>query len=131
MSFDKAAEFLLHYRNFDRDYKIDAATFRDPNWKEINETYLPPNPNKFGIVSMPREEYISTILGVSNETLAETPYKLICVKDEIIPREDTMNFLLDGFSISVENDGTKSQEELFLQITEKMELIFKKVRREE
>ncbi|MDE1856170.1 MAG: methyltransferase domain-containing protein, partial [Candidatus Micrarchaeota archaeon] len=129
LTFDRAAEFLLHYRNFYEDHRNELVEFRDPKWKEINETYLPPNPDKKGFMSMPKEEYIGMILEVANLSLAASPYKIVCVKDEASSREETTKFLMDGFSLTVTDDDTKTETELFNQITEKMELIFKKVRR--
>lgn len=129
LTFDRAAEFLLHYRNFYEDHRNELVEFRDAKWKEINETYLPPNPDKKGFTSMPKEEYIGTVLEVANTSLAASPYKIVCVKDDASSREETAKFLMDGFSLTVTDDDTKTEEQLFYQITEKMELIFKKVRR--
>ncbi len=128
ISMPKAAEFMLHFRYFYENYMAGTTNFDDVNWKEVNETYLVPNPNRDDTTPMPREEYVQMVLDVANGALKDTSYKFICIQNMVSQRLETAAFLREHFSIRTsgkENDA----EEQFLQITEKMELVFRKVKK--
>jgi len=104
----------MHFRNFKTDYNKGLVSFDDPMWKEINEIYLPPDPDKIGFIAMSRIDYANKILQVANASLTDSMYKLECVANDVSPRPLTANALNEDFN---------------LQITGKMELVFKKVRK--
>ena len=128
LNLSKAAEFLLHFKNFYQDYTNNTATLNDPKWKEINETYYIPNPYKQDFVPMPITEYVDAVLKTANDCLLDTPYKLICVQKETSQRIKTAEFLKNHFCLKAINTQT-SEQELFNETTAKMELVFKKIRK--
>ena len=129
LAFSNAAELILHFRNFKDDYNGGLTDFDDPRWKEINETYLPPNPDKANIVTMPINDYVNEVMEVANITLTNTLYTFVCVQNKVSERPETVAALKDDFDLSLKDSG-KTTGELLSGITEKMELIFKKVRKE-
>lgn len=123
-----AAEFMLHFRYFYENYMNGTTNFNDTKWKEINETYLIPHPNSTKTVPMSREEYVQTVLNVANTAIKDTNYRLICIQNAVSQRLETTEFFGEHFSLRAGGDQNNS-EELLLQVTEKMELVFRKVRK--
>ncbi len=129
LTFSRASELIMHFRNFKADYNKGLVSFDDPMWKEINEIYLPPDPDRVDFMAMSRVDYANRILHVANASLTNTLYKLECVANDISPRPLTAEALNEDFKLQiVEND--KASEELLLEVTNKMELVFKKVRKD-
>lgn len=130
ISLPQASEFMLHFRNFYENYMTGTVTFEDMNWKEINETYLVPNPDKNSTTPMIKQEYIEMVLNVANEVLRGTELKLICVQDHISERALTAAFLREHFSLSFPDIQTedRTEKDLFLESTGKMELLFEMIR---
>src|SRR5436853_7823190 len=83
LPYARAAEVLLHFRNFYNDYSRGLTTFGDRHWKEINESYLPPSPHANPSEAMPKHEYIGAVLAEADTALAGTPYKFLCFQDAI------------------------------------------------
>jgi ubiquinone/menaquinone biosynthesis C-methylase UbiE len=126
ISLTKTAEFMLHFKNFLENYSHNITEFGDDNWKEINETYLVPNPRKDGINPMAKDEYVEEVLNTANKTLRGSNYKLICLQSFQSGRPEIAKLLKKHFNIYDAKTGEKT-DEYFNQITEKMELIFKKI----
>ena len=129
LAVSKISELVMHFRNFKADYNKGMIKLDDPMWKEINEVYLPPNPNKLGIVTMPKDEYAYEVLHIANASLSNSMYKIECVANYLLPRPITTKALEEDFELYV-TDSKKTSEELLSEVTNKMELIFKKVRKE-
>jgi len=127
LPYARAAEVLLHFRNFYNDYSRGMTTLGDPHWKEINESYLPPHPYQNPSVAMSKHEYIEAVLSEGNKALADTPYTFVCVQDAFSGRSETSRFLNDHFSLQLPGSQATS-EQLVDGVTNKMELVFKKVR---
>lgn len=124
----KIAEFMLHFRNFFEDYSHGITTFMDKGWKEINETYLVPRPDGEGIVPMSREEYVRTVIATANAELANKGYELICLQNKLSERQDTAEFLREHFTLR-DSDVGNIDEDTFIEITDKMEVVFKKIKK--
>jgi ubiquinone/menaquinone biosynthesis C-methylase UbiE len=128
LPFGKAAEVLLHFRNFLQDRCRIEADMEDPGWKEINETYLPPNPCDLNVeTTMPPDVYMSTIVSEANEALADTPYKFICIQQALSQRLDTAALLKRHYSL---DDNKLLNEQLLVDMTSKMEFVFMKVQKD-
>lgn len=125
LPFGMASEVMLHFRNFYDNYTKGITNFDDPNWKEINESYLPPNPNIPGINVMTKDEYAETVLTEANNALGNTEYKMVCVQNKVSARPEAVKFLADHFVLSLQNSD-KNSETLLSETTRKMELVFKK-----
>lgn len=123
----KAAEVMLHFRNFWNDFHKDLVKLGDPGWKEMDEAYLLPNPtSKDHILSV--NDYIQTVLDAVNNTSDSDP-RIICVQQSTIMSPETNIFLTRHFALS--RDGKEynplASATLIGQTTRKMELVFKKV----
>lgn len=127
LPFANAAEVMLHFRIFKDKKGKGLLDFGDPTWKEINEIYLPPHPDKPGIQAMPQEEYVQTVLQEANDSLADTDYEMVCVQNETSSRPKTVQLFAEHFSLSTKDDRTN--EELLAEVPNKMELVFKKVKK--
>ncbi|MCL4363411.1 class I SAM-dependent methyltransferase [Candidatus Marsarchaeota archaeon] len=130
LNLTKTAELMLHFRNFLDDYSHNIAEFMDSSWKEINETYLVPNPNRPDVTPMVKEEYVNEVIATANEALKGSNYELICLQDVLSKRLSTAKLLKEHFNIRDIEAGNET-DNAFVQITEKMELIFKKIRRQD
>ncbi len=124
----KTAEFLLHFRNFLEDYSHNITGFARSDWKEINETYLVPHPDKAGVIPMPKDEYVNEVIITANNALKDSGYELVCLQDTLSKRPDTAKMLKEHFNILDVETG-EEVDKVFIQITEKMELVFKKIRK--
>lgn len=128
LPYARAAEVMLHFRNFDDNYSKGLTKLGDPHWKEINETYLPPHPSHEPAMAMPKQEYIEAVLAEGNKTLADTPYEFICVQDKLSERPNESRTLAKHFSVQLPGSEMTS-EQLINGVTNKMELVFKKVKK--
>ena len=129
LPFEKAAEVMLHFRIFYDRHTRGLVTFGDPYWKEINESYLPPNPNMASTQAMTRDEYVATVVSEANIALENTWHQMVCMQNKSSSRPETTKFLADHFTLDPKNTEI-TNDELLSQVPEKMELIFKKVRKE-
>jgi ubiquinone/menaquinone biosynthesis C-methylase UbiE len=128
LPYARAAEVMLHFRNFHDNCSRDLTRLGDPHWKEINETYLPPHPSHKPAMAMPKHKYIEAVLAEGNKALADTPYTFICVQDALSERPETSRFLAEHFSLQLPGSEMIS-EQLVNGVTKKMELVFKKVKK--
>jgi ubiquinone/menaquinone biosynthesis C-methylase UbiE len=119
----RAAEVILHFHNFFRD-RIKLGNI---DWKEINESYLPPHPSHNPAMAMSKQEYIETVLAEGNKALADTPYTFICVQDTSSERPQASKLLAEHFSLQLP-ESEMTSEQLVNGVNKKMELVFKKVR---
>lgn len=123
----KTRELLLHFRIFYDKYTKNLLDFNDPSWKEINETYLPLNPDLEIDCPMSQGEYVSIIINTANNALEGTCYQLICVKNDTSNKQESGSFFREHFSLK-DPDSLTDDLNLYSKITEKMELIFKKIK---
>jgi ubiquinone/menaquinone biosynthesis C-methylase UbiE len=119
----RAAEVILHFHNFYRN----GIKLGNIDWKEINETYLPPHPSHNPAIAMSKQEYIETVLAEGNKALADTPYTFICVQDTSSERPEASKLLVEHFSLQLP-ESEMTSEQLVNGVNKKMELVFKKVR---
>jgi hypothetical protein len=119
----RAAEVILHFHNFYRD----GIKLGNIDWKEINESYLPPHPSHNPAMAMSKQEYIEAVLAEGNKALANTPYTFICVQDASSERPETSKLLAEHFSLQLP-ESEMTSEQLVNGVTKKMELVFKKIR---
>ncbi|MBI4036281.1 class I SAM-dependent methyltransferase [Candidatus Daviesbacteria bacterium] len=128
LEFSQAAEVMLHFRNFWNDFRRNTVSFGDIHWKEINESYLVPNPNSTGGV-MSIEEYVKAIFYEADQVLGDNN-RLICLQYGKLTAPETNTFLAKHFTLNNEDDKNNSRlpsDNLLSQITNKLELVFKKV----
>ena len=128
LPFGMAAEVVLHFRNFYDNYTKGITNLNDADWKEINESYLPPNPSLSGTHTMTKDEYMETVLVEANNALENTGYKIVCVQNESSVRPEMVKFLADHFVLNIQDSGESSRD-LLSEVTQKMELVFKKEKR--
>ncbi len=122
---DKAAELLLHFRNYERDKASPSFISFDLRWKEIDERYLPFDPGSTTNTTMPLDTYVERVITVANEKLKPVRQRLILEQKTLGPRAEAVTFLRDHFALETK-DGTDS-DDLFQQIPQKMELVFRKI----
>lgn len=123
----KVRELMLHFRIFFDKFTKGLIDLDDPSWKEINEVYLPAHPDRDDAVPMSQDEYVAKVLNVSNSVLNNSGYKMICIQNTITNRQEAGDFFKKHFTL---NSCTKitNEDEIYSKVTEKMELIFKKVK---
>jgi hypothetical protein len=126
--FSKAAELILHFKNFYQDYKNNSVTFGDLKWKEINETYFIPNPLKSEFSPIAKNEYVQAVLKTTKNVMQSTGYELICIQDRISTKEKMVELFKYHFRLNSTSNTAIDEHDLFLEATGKMELVFKKVK---
>jgi SAM-dependent methyltransferase len=126
--FSKAAELILHFKNFYQDYKNNSVTFGDLKWKEINETYFIPNPLKSEFSPIAKNEYVQAVLKTTKNVMQGTGYELICIQDMISTKEKMVELFKYHFRLNSTSNTAIDEHDLFLEATGKMELVFKKVK---
>jgi len=125
--FSMIAEMMMHFKNYQSDIENKCIKPFDNNWKEIDECYLPPNPNRQENQSMDMQEYIEEVVACANEILNQHGQRLICLKSELSFRPQVAEFLKIHFEIKV--DDSINLEDYYNQVSAKMELLFKKVQK--
>lgn len=128
LPFSQAAEFMLHYRNHINAVNGSLITPRDKAWKEMDETYLIPDPDASGNEVMSPYVYMDKVAEIGNAALSESDSKLECVLPQITPRPSTARSLMRHFSLHQE--GIHDASMLFNQIPAKMDIVFKRARRQ-
>lgn len=130
LSVGQAAELLFHFVNFEMGYPHEKGFIEDPEWKELNETYyIPKDPGS--PEPMRTDEYVEEIITQGNSILADTEFELVCAEvghsirpRMYIPISEHFALGLPGFKISSDKG-----DELIRKFINKMELVFKKIRR--
>ena len=128
IAFPKAAELILHFKNFYHDYKNNSVTFDDFKWKEINETYFIPNPLKSGFSPIAKNEYIQAVLKTAKNAMQGIGYELICIQDKTSTNKKMAELFKYHFKLNPASKTVIHEQDLFLETTGKMELVFKKVK---
>lgn len=123
-----AAEILLHFRNFWSDYQAGLTTIGNPDWKEIDEAYLVPDPHITRFQAMAPFQYLSTVIVEANRVLQTTNYEMVCVQNETSDRPETNSFLARHFTLYMPGVA-ETNEQMIGNVTKKMELVFKKIRK--
>lgn len=127
----QAAELLFHFVNFQMGYSEDRIVNRNKRWKELNETYyLPKDVNS--IESLRTEEYVTEVLDQGNKALEGTSFQLVCVEKGISVRPRMSKPILENFLLALPGEvgiSSKQNVELVSEFVNKMELVFKKIRR--
>ncbi len=116
--FDKAAEMILHFKTHQSDIENNCVKPFSDGWKEIDERYLPFNPNQESDKTMDINEYV-------NEVIICSGNKLACINSELSPRPEVAKYFMKHFGITKEGMGNPRK--LYEQIPAKMELVFKKI----
>lgn len=130
MAFPKIAELILHFKNFYQDYKNKSVKFDDLKWKEINETYFIPNPFQPEFSPMAKDEYVQAVIKTAMDAMQGTGYELVCVQDKTSTREKMVELFKSHFRLNPTNNPAIGGCNLFLEATGKMELVFKKIKRD-
>ena len=126
LSFPAACEIMLHYKNYVDHLKRGMIQKSDLSWKELNEVYLIPDPDILDIyVPMTPSVYIQKIMDITNNLQENTKAKLEWA--DVSPRKKTVAFFKKYFYLSDCLDN--SREDLFDQVSSKMEFCIKKVSR--
>lgn len=127
----QAAELLFHFVNFSLGYPNDPNFIGNRHWKELNETYYIPREHS-SPEPMRTQEYVGAVFEQGNLALVDTDFALTCVEQDLSVRPRmavpiTQHFTLGdvGEPLTDERNG-----ELVPQFTKKMELVFKKVRKQ-
>lgn len=132
LSVGQAAEVLFHFVNFEMGYPNDQEFIGNQKWKELNETYyIPKDPTS--PEPMRTQEYVAEVIAQARIILADTDFDLICAEIGYSVRPRMFRPLCEHFYLALPEDtetSPQSSEELLLHFINKMELIFKKVRKE-
>lgn len=126
LPFVKAAEMMLHFRNYADHVNKQLIEIAEPTWKEADETYLIPDPTSQAFQVMPPNIYVVRVIQSANHALKDTDTEFVCRSRQISPRPNTSTFLKLHFGLEKENTDS---DELFDQIPQKMELVFQKIRK--
>lgn len=128
LSIGQAAELLFHLVNFQMGHNEDRMLNKNPRWKELNETYYIPGESG---EPMRIEEYASEILHQGNKVLEGTPYELICVNQALSIRPRMIDLICQHFLLTLPDKSmtTDESEELVKYFINKMELVFRKIRK--
>lgn len=123
-----AAEVLLHFKNFYEDYTNHAMIPFDPAWKEINETYLVPDPYCEDADKASEEESLAFLLrGLNDRVTAD--HEVVCGQSKVSARPEHAALMAEHFSLCDVNGPESKSYESILKATERKEFIFKKVAR--
>ena len=128
----KAAELMLHFRNFLKDYQKELVHIGDIDWKEINETYYVSFQVDGQGKNMSTDLYIREILKQGNSALKQTLYKLICVENVLTPRVNSDVLLSSHFLFTLLNkkkSNQKTSKKLIRSTINKMQLVFQKIKK--
>lgn len=127
LEYDRAAEVLLHFKNYSSDIDRGLTWLGNPGWKELNESYLPPHPSSADVTTMDQDEYIQVVIEVANRVLHQRGYTYVCVESETSARPLVNEHLADHFALELTQSSASSLE-LIAACTTKMELVFSKER---
>lgn len=119
-----AAEILLHFRNFWHAYSSGALSIGDPNWKELQERYLPFGPDN---IPMKIDEYVSLIEATANQNLSTSSDKLVNIRKKSSTRPNTDIFLHNHFELYIPQHEDVNSQDLIREMTQTMELSFRKL----
>ncbi len=125
ISADKAAEMMLHFNLYQINIIGGHIAPYEEKWKEIDERYLPFNPNKKENISMNINEYVKEVIECASEVLEKNNQELICLKSEKSKRPKVSENLKKHFALPIETEVKKNN--YFEQVPSKMELLFTKV----
>lgn len=125
LSTGQSAELFFHLVNFQMGYSdVDKILNKSQMWKELNETYYIPRDSS-SPEPMCIEEYVAEVINVGNSALSNKGFELVCAEMDCSARPRMYEPLLRHFSLG---DGNEERLKHFIN---KMELVFKKVRKEE
>jgi len=130
LSVGQAAELLFHFVNFEFGYPNEQEFIGNLYWKELNEIYYIPDSTLLKPLST--QEYVKEVLAQGNQALRGTEFQLICVESghSVRPRMSrpiNEHFILAQEGVLSITSGQSS--ELVEHFIKKMDLVFKKVRR--
>ncbi len=125
LNYDRAAEVLLHFKNYCRDGDRGLNWLGDPNWKELNEVYLPPYPYLSETTTMSQDEYVRAVIKTANHVLRPRGYQYVCVENKTSTRPRVNQFLSRHFRLELAHSRMSSYK-LIAGCTNKMELVFSK-----
>lgn len=127
----QAAEVLFHFVNFELGYPNDQEFIGNQRWKDLNEVYYIPNsynPSE----PMRTPEYVAEVIAQGNTALAGTEFELICAEMVYSVRPRMFKPLSEHFFLALPDSSEFSphaSDKLLKHFINKMELVFKKVRR--
>lgn len=125
---DNVAELLLHFKTGWADNKRGLPVIDNPCWKEINETYLPPNPEMPGIIPMTISRYAQMAVRTGNQALRAAGHDatLSVAEQTLSGRPKVARFLGNHFGVLFLDDRSASSEAVIADSTNKMELVLSK-----
>lgn len=134
LSVGQAAELFFHLVNLQMGYSDeDKMLYRSQQWKELNETYyIPRDPSSPEPMSM--EEYVAEVITAGDSVLSGKGFKLVCAEMDCSVRPRMYNPLLKHFSLGSADYSViypSDSNKLLKHFINKMELVFKKVRKAE
>lgn len=122
--FEMAAEMILHFNSHKKATEEKTTEPFAPGWKEIDERYLMPDPDNYKFQIMSPDDHVKKIINLVNETLKSQNQELLCITNNISRRTQVAQSLKTHFGLKM--DGLANSDELYNQIPNKMELVFKK-----
>ncbi|MBI2020685.1 class I SAM-dependent methyltransferase [Candidatus Daviesbacteria bacterium] len=132
LSIGQAAELLFHFVNFEMGYPNDQEFIGNQRWKELNEIYYIPQ-DLTSPEPMRINEYVAEVIKQANLTHSNTEFELVCAEMGYSVRPRMFRPLSEHFFLALldsEEISTEKSEELLRHFIDKMELVFKKIRKE-
>lgn len=127
----QAAEFLFHFVNFSLGYPNDPNFIGNRNWKELNEIYYPPKDDASD-EPMRMNEYVEEVLKQGDIALQDTEFAFIYADQDLSVRPRMRKpieehfFLANPDALQISPGSSSNLVDHFIN---KMELVFKKVRK--
>lgn len=133
LSIGQASEFLFHFVNFQLGYPNDQEFIGNQRWKELNEVYYIPKTTT-SQKPMSVSEYTKEVVEQAALALRDTDFKLVCVERDLSIRPRMPAPIREHFILTLPDIRELSPQanvDLTEQFCKKMELVFKKVRKEQ
>lgn len=129
LSVGQTAELMFHLVNFQMGFEDQNRILdRNPGWKELNETYYipdhPQNPEP-----MRPAEYVREVIKQGEQAVG-VDFEFVCVEIGFSTRDRMAEPLRKHFDLALGSNPSTPSADLLNAFTRKMELVFKKVRKE-